>query len=158
MQHRKTLSGLIVAPLVIAAIAAPTASAVPADARQLDMYASTVQKAEAAKQDLRSENAADSSRVPVEPADDTRRPRSRTCAARQRPTSRRCPRPRSACRSGRANPEPLAPVSQAPVATGVGDDGIEWPLSGIVIAAALLLGGTLGVAGTRYRVSHTQAA
>ena len=157
MQHRKTLSGLIVAPLVIAAIAAPTASAVPADARQLDMYASTVQKAEAAKQDLRSENAADSSRVPVAPQTTAPAPQQ---DLRSEATADKSPVPAPpiGLPVWPRNPEPLAPVSQAPVATGVGDDGIEWPLSGIVIAAALLLGGTLGVAGTRYRVSHTQAA
>ena len=157
MQHRKTLSGLIVAPLVIAAIAAPAAPALPADARQLDMHASTVQKAEAAKQDLRSENAADSSRVPVNPQTSTPAPHQdlrSEAAADKSPV----PAPPIGLPVWPRNPEPLTPVSQEPVATGGGDDGIEWPLSGIVIAAALLLGGTLGVAGTRYRVSHTQAA
>ena len=157
MQHRKTLSGLIAAPLVIVAIAAPAAQAMPADPRQLDMHASTVQKSESATQDLRSENAADTSRVPVSPQTSTPAPTQDLrgeAAADKSPV----PAPPIGLPVWPRNPEPIVPVSQEPVATGGGDDGIEWPLSGIVIAAALLLGGTLGVAGTRYRVSHAHAA
>ena len=157
MQHRKTLSGLIAAPLVIAAIAAPAAQAMPADPRQVDMHASTVQSDEAQKQDLRSENAAEASQVPVAPQTAAPVPHQ---DLRSEATTEKSPVPDPpiGLPIWPRNPEPMVPVSQEPVATGGGDDGIEWPLSGIVIAAALLFGGTLGVAGTRYRVSHTHAA
>jgi hypothetical protein len=158
MQHRKTLSS-VVAPLVVAAIAAPAAVAMPIDnARQADMHASTVQKPAAAELDLRSEAAQEASKTPVRPQ--TGGPIAkgdlRTEAAAD---TTRAPEAPVGLPTWPVNPKPLTPVTPEPVATGGGDgDGIEWPLSGILVAGALLLGGTLGVAGTRYRVSHTHVA
>jgi hypothetical protein len=60
MQHRKTLSGLVVAPLLAAAIAAP-AMAQPAVEPGSAAHIET-------KQDLRGEAAADTSRAPETPA------------------------------------------------------------------------------------------
>src|SRR5919109_1862964 len=77
MQSRKSI---LVVPLLMGAIAAPAvATAMPegnggypftpsytvAQARQIDMHASTVHKPASPKQDLRSEAAADSSRTPA---------------------------------------------------------------------------------------------
>jgi hypothetical protein len=153
MSHRKTLSGLFVAPLVVAAIAAPAVQAVPIDPRQLDMYASTVQKPAAPKQDLRSEATVDATPV---------NPQTHAPAAQQdlRTEAATAGSPTPEIPAGMPvwprNPEPVVRVSHDPVTTG-GDDGIEWPLSGILLAGALLLGGTLGVAGTRYRVRQSHA-
>ena len=169
MQHSKSRKGLFVAPLVMAAIAAPVASAMPIDeplrpttagavlkdARQLDMHASTVTKPEAAPQDLRSEATVDA--TPVNPQ--THKP-----AAQQDLRSENAvgnpamPETPLGLPVWPRDPKPIVPVAQEPVATtGGGDDGIEWPLSGILIAGALLAGGTLGVAGTKYRVRQSHA-
>jgi hypothetical protein len=151
MSHRKTLASLLAAPLVVAAIAAPAAPAMPVDVRQLDMHASTV-KAPAAQQDLRSE--ATIGKTPVSPQ--TRSPVAqqdlRTEAAADKPAAA----PPVGLPTWPAYPTPLPRVAHEPVATG-GDDGIEWPLSGILLAGALLLGGTLGVAGAQFRVRQSHA-
>jgi hypothetical protein len=167
MSHRKTLSGLFVAPLLVAAIAAPTASAmideplrpttagaVLEDARQLDMHASTVVKPEAQKQDLRGEATIDTVVLPQThspaPAQDLRGE-----AAADKPA----PKTPVGLPTWPLDPKPIVPVANAPVATttGGGDDGIEWPLSGILLAGALLLGGTIGVAGAHFRVRQSHA-
>jgi hypothetical protein len=157
MQHRKTLAGVVA--LVSAAIAAPAATAMPIDeARQADMHASTVQKPAAQKQDLRSEAAAEASKTPLNPQTTTPIAQGDLRSEAAADTTR-APETPVGLPTWPMEPKPIVPVSQEPVATGGGDgDGIEWPLAGFVIAGALLLGGTLGVAGTRYRVSHTRAA
>lgn len=154
MSHRKTLSSLAVAALLVATSAVPVASAMPIDPRQRDMHASTVQK-QAQKQDLRSEAAVERSETPV-------RPQTHTPVAKQDMRSEAAADPKPASPpvglpTWPVDPEPIVPVSDEPVAT-VGGDGIEWPLSGVLIAAALLLGGTLGIVATRYRVGHSHAA
>jgi hypothetical protein len=144
MSHRKIL---IAVPLVALAIAAPAAQAMPADPRQLDMHASTVQKPEPQKQDLRTEAAADASVRPQTGAP------SAVQDLRTEAVADKAPETPVGLPVWPRDPQPIVPVSHEPVATG-GGDGVEWPLSGILIAAALLLGGTLGVAGTRRRMSH----
>jgi hypothetical protein len=94
-------------------------------ARQLDMYASTVDKPEGPKSDLRSENAADPSRAPEPPVGLPTWP---------------------------LDPKPLTPVPAEPVADD-GDGGVDWQVPALIAGALLLLGG-LGVAGTRYRTRH----
>ena len=165
MSHRKTL---IAAPLVALAIAAPAAPAMPADeplrpttagavlkdARQLDMHASTVVKPPAAQQDLRSEATVDTPSLS---------PQTRTAVAQQdlrtEAAAGESPAPEApvGLPTWPVDPKPIVPVSTEPVAVTGGDEGIDWPLSGILIAAALLLGGTLGVAGTKYRVGQSHA-
>ena len=152
MPHRKTL---IAAPLLALAIAAPAAPAMPVDARQLDMHASTVVKPPAAQQDLRSEATVDTRAL---------NPQTRTAVAQQdlrtEAAAGESPAPEApvGLPTWPLDPKPIVPVSTDPVAvTGGGDEGIDWPLSGILIAAALLLGGTLGVAGTKYRVGQSHA-
>ena len=55
------------------------------------------------------------------------------------------------------DPQPITPlVVDEPVAT-VGDDGLEWPLTGILLAGALLLGGTVGILGAHFRVRQSHA-
>jgi len=161
MQHRKSI---LVVPLLMAAIAAPAVAAampqgtggypfkapgpasIEQQAKQQDMHASTVHKPAAAQQDLRSEAAADSSRAPAAGQD------LRTEAAAD---GTRAPEPPPGLPTWPLNPQPLPPVSHEPVATGGGDgDGVDWPIAIIAMAGALLLGGTLGVAGVRYRVGH----
>jgi hypothetical protein len=155
MSHRKTLSGLFVAPLLVAAIAAPTASAMPLqEARQADMHASTVVKPEAQTQDLRGEATIDTvvspqTHSPVATQD------LRGEAAAEKPA----PGTPIGLPTWPLDPKPIVPVANEPVATttGGGDDGIEWPLSGILLAGALLLGGTIGVAGAHFRVRQSHA-
>jgi hypothetical protein len=166
MSHRKTLSALLAAPLAVAAIAAPaapakpideplrptTAGAVLKDPRQLDMHASTVVTPAAPKQDLRSEATIDA--TPVNPQTHTPAAQQdlRTeAAADKAPADVPVGMP-----TWPTDPEPIVRVAQEPVATG-GSDGIEWPLSGILIAGALLAGGTLGVAGMKFRVRQSHA-
>ena len=56
------------------------------------------------------------------------------------------------------NPKPLTPVSQQRVADGIADgDGIDWPLSVLALFGSLLIGGSLGVAGMRYRTARNHA-
>jgi hypothetical protein len=130
MKNRKTLSSVAATALLVTAIAVPVASAMPAD--PISEW-STEEKSTDAFQDRRSEATADPTRAPEPPVGLPTWP---------------------------LNPEVLTPpASDEPVTTVSDDgDGLEWPLSGILIAGSLLLGGTLGVAGTRYRVSHTHAA
>jgi hypothetical protein len=168
MSYRNTLSSVAVAALLVAA-SGPVASAMPIDGpqhsaqagaerkdpRQLDMHASTVQKA-TPKDDLRTEAAAEGSSTPVKPQTGTPIAKGDLRSEAAADPSR-APEAPVGMPTWPVDPKPIVPVSPEPVATG-GGDGIEWPLSGIVVAGALLLGGTLGVAGTRYRVSHTQAA
>ena len=150
MSHRKTLSGLFVAPLLVAAIAAPTASAMPMqEALQKDMHASTVVKPDAQKQDLRGEATIDAT---------GQNPQTHTPSVQDLRGEAAADKPAPEAPVGLptwpVDPKPIVPVTQAPVATTGGDDGIEWPLSGIVIAGALLFGATVGSAGTRRRLSH----
>lgn len=158
--HRKTLSGLAVAALL--ASAAPVASAMPIDAplrpseagavlkdqdpRQLDMHASTVKK-EAAWDDLRSEAAVDAGIQPQTGTD------LRGEAAADKPA----PEAPLGLPTWPVDPQPITPiVVDEPVATG-GDDGLEWPLSGILLAGAALLGGTVGILGAHFRVRQSHA-
>jgi hypothetical protein len=168
MSHRKTLSGLLAAPLVVAAIAAPAATAAPIDAplrpttagavlkdaRQVDMHASTVVKP-AAKQDLRSEATIDTTALS---------PQTHTPAAQQDLRTEaaggggsKAPETPVGLPTWPVDPKPIVPVSHEPLAATDGGDGIEWPLSGILLAGALLAGGTLGVAGAKYRVRQSHA-
>jgi hypothetical protein len=147
MQPRKTL---IAAPLVALAIAAPAAPAVPSDPRQLDMHASTVVKPAAPKQDLRSEATVDATPVSPQTHTPVAQQDLRTEAAADKPA----PEQPVGLPTWPADPEPIVPVSHEPLATTGDGDGIEWPLSGIVIAGALLFGATVGSAGTRRRLSH----
>lgn len=125
MQHRKTLSGLVVTPLVAAVLAAP-AMAGPIGPPTPDHSGAT------AKQDLRSENAADPSRAPKTPA---------------------------GVPSWPVNPRPLTPPVSQPTVADTGDGGdVEWPVAALAMAGTLLLGGGMGVAATRRRIGHTQAA
>jgi hypothetical protein len=127
MKHRKTLSSLAAAALLVAAIAVPVASAMPIDdARQKDMHASTVVKPADPFQDRRSEAAADPTRAPELPVGLPTWP---------------------------VDPKPITPVSQAPVADG-DDGGIDWQVPVIAAIGALLLAGGLVAAGTRYRATH----
>jgi hypothetical protein len=128
MQHRKSLPSLLVAPLLAVAVAAPAALAQP-----IDPPTTSTHREAMAKQDQRTEATADTSRAPKSPA-----------GLPTWPTQPRVITP---------------PVAQQPVADGVGDGGdIEWPVAVLAMAGTLLLGGSLGVAGTRYRVSHTHVA
>ena len=168
MSHRKTLSSLAVAGL-LAAAAAPVASAMPIDeplrpmtagavlkdAAQLDMHASTVVKPEAGKQDLRSEATIDTTPLNPQTHSPAAQQDLRTEAAADKSPAPEAP---VGLPTWPIDPEPIVPVSNEPVATtGGGDDGIEWPLSGILLAGALLAGGTLGVAGVKYRVRQSHA-
>ena len=159
--HRKTLSGLAVAALL--ASTAPVASAMPVDGplrpteagavlkdtdpRQLDMHASTVQKQDAAPKDLRSEAAADAG-VRPQTGTDLRGEAAAGKPATEAPLG---------LPTWPVDPQPITPiVVDEPVATG-GDDGLEWPLSGILLAGALLLGGTVGILGAHFRVRQSHA-
>jgi hypothetical protein len=146
MQHRKRMSSLAIVPLLAAAIAAPAATAQP-----IDMHGSTVQKPAAAQQDLRSEAATGASspvsRQNQDPGQDLRSEASADTS--------RAPRPAAGVPTWPASPKPITPVSQQPVADVGGDGGgIDWPVSLLAIAGALLLAGSLGVAGKRYRTNH----
>jgi hypothetical protein len=152
MQHRKTLSSLAVSALLVAAIAAPVATAMPIDPRQRDMHASTVEKSAAPKQDLRTEAAAEKSRTPVNPQTNAPIAKQdlRTEAAAD---PSRAPELPAGLPTWPLNPKPIVPVSQEPVADGDGG-GVDWQVPVFAAIGALLLAGGLAVAGTRYRATH----
>ena len=146
MQYRKHLSALATAPLLAAAIAAPAATAQPIDPGAFHTAA-------AVQQDLRGEAATGGARAPivrqsVVSAQDLRSEASADTA--------RAPETAPGVPTWPVNPKPLTPVSQ-PVADGGGDGDIDWPLSVLALFGSLLLGGSLGVAGTRYRTARTHA-
>ena len=64
VKHHKSLWTIAAAPLLVAAIAAPSAVGQPVG-EPMDMHASTVHKPAAAQQQLRSEGATSGSRAPV---------------------------------------------------------------------------------------------
>jgi hypothetical protein len=141
VKHRKSLSSLAAVPLLVAAIAAPAAVGQP-----IDMHSSTVHKP-AAQQDLRMEGSKDTSRAPVAKQDLRMEGSKDTSRAPELPAG---------VPTWPVNPRPLTPVAQQPAADGIGDgDGIDWPVSILAIGGALLLAGSLGIAGVRYRASHT---
>jgi hypothetical protein len=126
MQHRKTLSGLLAAPLLAAVLAAP-AMAGPADPPTASSHEQRTYK------DVRGEASADTSRPAQTPHGLPTWP---------------------------VNPKPLTPPASQPVAT-TGDGGdvdVDWPVAALAMAGTLLLGGGMGVAATRRRIGHTQAA
>jgi hypothetical protein len=166
MQSRKSI---LAVPLLIGAIAAPAvATAMPqgnggypftpsyttAQARQMDMHASTVHQPASPKQDLRSEAAADASRAPATAASHTVYDGRdlRTEAAVDRTPA---PEPPPGLPNFPTNTQPLPRVAHQPVATATGGDGdgIDWPIAIIAMAGALLIGGTVGVA-ARSRFGH----
>ena len=148
MQHRKRLSVLGIAPLLAAAIAVPAATAQPIDP-------GVAQAVTSGQQDLRGEAATSGARAPVArdsvvSAQDLRSEASADTS--------RAPKTAPGAPTWPVNPKPLTPVSQQPVADGIGDaDGIDWPLSVLALFGSLLLGGSLGVAGMRYRTARTHA-
>ena len=167
MQSRKSI---LVVPLLMGAIAAPAvATAMPegnggypftpsytvAQARQIDMHASTVHKPASPKQDLRSEAAADSSRTPATAVSHTVY-NGRDLRTEAATDGTRAPASPPGLPNFPTNTKPLAPPAHEPVATtGGGDgDGIDWPIAIIAMAGALFLGGTVGVAAARSRVGH----
>jgi hypothetical protein len=148
MQNRKHLVSLAVAPLLACAIAAPASIAAPLPASQADMYASTVHKPAATNQHLQSEAAASASQSPATGQDQ------RTEGAKD--TSRAPSRP-DGMPSWPANPQPITPAVQQPVADD-GGDGIDWQVPVLAIAGTLLLGAGLGAATIRYRTTNSHAA
>ena len=148
MQYPKRLSVLVTAPLLAAAIATPAAMAQPIDPGVFHTAAGV-------QQDLRGEAATGGARAPVArhsvvSAQDLRSEASADTS--------RAPKTAPGAPTWPVNPKPLTPVSQQPVADGIADgDGIDWPLSVLALFGSLLLGGSLGVAGMRYRTARTHA-
>jgi hypothetical protein len=162
MSYRRNLSRLGVASLLVAAVSAPAASAMPADpqttvdtasapvyvmppsksdAAQLDMHASTVHKPKPATADLRSENAKD----PIAPET-------------PKPVGVNARRPLPGPPVYSTSTDVIALPKQQPVATTGGDGGdIEWPIAAISIAGALLIGGGIGAVGYRHRATARPA-
>ena len=139
MQHRKSLA---VAPLLVAAIAAPTAMAQP-----LEGPPSTAHKF-VVRQDLRSEAATPGSRAPIVRQD----LRSEATA-----DTSRAPKAPAGLPTWPLHPRPLGPVSEQPVADG-GGDGVDWQVPALAIVGTLLLGASVGVVKIRDRTRHTPAA
>ena len=130
MTHSKRLSSLALAPLLAASIAVPAAVAMPI--AQQDMHASTVHKPANVQQDLRSEAAKDPSRPAESPTGLPTWP---------------------------VDPQPLTPPAAPQPASGDGGGvDVDWPVAVLAMAGTLLLGGGMGVAATRRRIGHTQAA
>ena len=156
MQHRKSLA---VAPLLVAAIAAPTAIAQPLESVPSTAHKFVVQqdlRSEAAtsgsrapivRQDLRSEGATSGSRAPIVRQD----LRSEAAA-----DPSRAPKAPAGLPTWPLHPRPLTPVADQPVADG--GDGVDWPVPVLAVIGTLLLGGSVAVVKIRDRTSHTPAA
>jgi hypothetical protein len=155
MSHRTTLPRLLIASLAAAALAAPAATAMPADAagtpkdaRQADMHASTVTAPKPAIQDLRTEAAADQSRPLVRSPHLVQDLRTEAVADQSRPLVR------SAHLVGPptwpAHPQPIA--AQAPSVDGGGNGGGD----DVPVLLIAVIGGTLaigaGMAATSLRI------
>jgi hypothetical protein len=156
MQERKTLS-VLAAVLLTLAIAAPAATAMPADPLT----------PQPSKQDLRGEASAGQSDSAVNPqtktpaaqldmhASTVKAPEPAKMDLRSEaavdPT--RAPDPPVGMPTWPVDPQPITPVDQQPVADGDGG-GVDWQIPVIAIVGSLLLLGGLAVAGTRYRATH----
>jgi hypothetical protein len=163
MPNRRNLSRLAVVSLLVAAVSAPAASAMPADpvtttdpatapayptptakseksAAQQNMHASTVHKPVPTGQDVRGEYAKDPSIAPQTKAPvvvDTK--------------------PLPGPPVFPTTTDVLSPPKET-VTTTDGDGGdIEWPVAAISLAAAMLIGGGLGAAAHRMRASARPA-
>lgn len=146
MSNRRKLSRLVVVSLLVAGASAPAALAQPVDPP-------SVHKEPMAQQDLRTENATGGAKAPV--ARSNIGSDMRTENARD---SSRAPKAPVGLPTWPLDPQPLVPVAQQPVVDG-GDGGdIDWPVAALALAGALLLGGSVGVAGARYRATHSHAA
>jgi hypothetical protein len=136
MPKGNTLSRLMIVSLATAAIAAPAASAQPAEpvvvtpqdmaAVDLRTEATKPQTGTPVKKDMRTEAAKDPSRAPV---------------TKQLPGPPTWP----------AYPRALTPPQQATVTDDGDGGGIEAPIVALIIASTLALGGGLTVAGLRHR-------
>jgi hypothetical protein len=147
MQHRKTFSSLALTGLLVAAIAAPVASAMPIDnVRQQDMHASTVQKP---ADDLRGENAAGAGSITPQ----TKTPSVGDLRSENAADPSRAPEAPVGMPTWPVDPQPLTPAAPEPVADGDGG-GVDWQVPVFAAIGALLLAGGLVLAGTRYRATH----
>ena len=143
MSDRRKLSRIAAATILAFAVATPTAFAMPfQEAQQKDMHASTVQVPQSQQLDLRGEHSSSvqpQTKAPTQTQGDLRGEHSKT------PTDT----------APIAGP-PVFPryVGPAPASQpAVADDGndVEWPVIGIGLAVALLLGGGLGYAAYKTR-------
>lgn len=156
MQERKTLS-VLAAMLLTMAIAAPAATAMPAD--PLTQQSS--------QEDRRGENAAGQSDSAVNPQTQTPAaqldmhastvtapaPAKTDLRSEAAADPTRAPEPPVGMPTWPVDPQPITPVQQQPVADGDGG-GVDWQIPAIAIIGSLLLLGGLAVAGTRYRTTH----
>jgi hypothetical protein len=136
MPKGNTLSRLMIVSLATAAIAAPAASAQPAepvvvtpqDMAAVDLRTEAIkpQTGTPVKKDMRTEAAKDPSRAPV---------------TKQLPGPPTWP----------AYPRALTPPQQATVTDDGDGGGIEAPIVALIIASTLALGGGLTVAALRHR-------
>jgi hypothetical protein len=156
MQERKTMS-VLAAALLTLAIAAPAATAKPADpvtqqkfqedrrgeaaAAQSDSAVNPQTKTPAAQLDMHASTVT----APAPAKTDLR------TEAAVDPT--RAPEAPVGMPTWPVDPQPITPVAQQPVADGDGG-GVDWQIPVIAIVGSLLLLGGLAVAGSRYRTSH----
>jgi hypothetical protein len=118
----------------------------------MDMHASTVRRPAAPQQDLRTESSIAPSRQAAHAS--AAKPDLRTENAVD---STRAPEPPIGLPTWPLDPKPIAPVSPQPVAVD-GDGGdIDWPIAALALAGALALGGGLAFAGQRLRTQTRPA-
>jgi hypothetical protein len=126
MSHRKTLSCLMVATLVAAAFAVPTAIAMPTDPTG---PANDSQAAPSAQQDKRGEAAAERPRPQVS-------------------------HPRAIPPTWPEHPTPINRAPAQPVSSGEGGGSDDFPVVLLVIGGALVLCGGMAVTAMRLRARH----
>ena len=156
MQVHSKIARMAVASMAAAAVAAPTASAMPMQdvAAARDMHASTVVQAARGAGDRRGEGSITSLRPQtgghVATAD------LRTEAAKGPSTS---PAPPAGLPTWPADPKPIVPAPAEPVAATDGDGGtIEWPTALLIAAGALALAGGLAAMVHQQRAAQSRLA
>jgi hypothetical protein len=144
MPKGNTLSRLMIVSLATAAIAAPAASAQPAEPV-------VVTPQDMAAVDLRTEATKPQTGTPVKPQTGTPVKKDmRTEAAKdpsRAPVTKQLPGPPT----WPAYPRALTPPQQATVTDDGDGGGIEAPIVALIIASTLALGGGLTVAALRHR-------
>ena len=148
MQVRKSISRIAIATMVAAAVAVPTAGAMPSEgvvygsaayeAEQQDMHASTVQKPESSAGDRRGEGSIDGSRAQA----DVSKADYRTEAAKGPSTST----PPVGMPTWPVDPKPIVAAPADAVTATDGDGGtIDWPITLLIAAGAVALAGALAL-------------
>ena len=155
MSHRKTLARLAVAPLLMIALSAPPALAMPTDLQAKAIGDTPYSDAERAKNDRFNSDVAAAERGRGEIADAYRADAANQQAAQQDRRSEntvdpsRAPAPRTWPAYPRAVPPADIPAP-AP-ATVADDDGDDWVVPVLAIAGTLLLGAGLATGRLRGR-------